>query len=82
MLGTALAARTIPASMKEKIQKLMRGTDSKGRPMHLLRLTFVGSNTTEPVLSAACHKYDLDFNILLSAKSTKSKAKATARLPW
>ncbi len=65
MLGTALAARTIPASMKEKIQKLMRGTDSKGRPMHLLRLTFVGSNTTEPVLSAACHKYDLDFNILL-----------------
>ncbi len=33
--------------------------------MHLLRLTFVGSNTTEPVLSAACHKYDLDFNILL-----------------
>lgn len=65
MLGTALAARTIPAAMKERIQKLMHGTDAKGRPMHLLRLTFVGSNTTEPVLSAACHKYNLDFNILL-----------------
>jgi D-methionine transport system permease protein len=28
-------------------------------------LTFVGSSTTEPVLSRACSKFDLDFNILL-----------------
>ena len=36
-----------------------------GRKNHLIRLTFVGSSTTEPVLSRACSKFDLDFNILL-----------------
>ena len=28
-------------------------------------MTFVDSSTTEPVLSRACSKFDLDFNILL-----------------
>ncbi len=65
MLGTALAARTIPETMKQRIRDVLSEKDAHGRPRHLLRLTFVGSNTTEPVLSAACRKYNLDFNILL-----------------
>ena len=65
MLGTALAARTIPASMVERVKKVLNTPGENGRKNHLIRLTFVGSSTTEPVLSRACSKFDLDFNILL-----------------
>ncbi len=65
MLGTAMKARTVPESMRESVRKLIQEPDSKGHYGHLIRLTFVGSSATEPVLSAACHKYDMDFNILL-----------------
>ncbi len=65
MLGTALAARTIPESMRQKVQTLINEPDSQGRPRHRQRHAFVGSSATEPVLSRAFHKYDLDFNILL-----------------
>lgn len=65
MLGTALAARTIPSSMVERIRSLLKEEHPNGRKLHLIRLTFVGHSTTEPVLSRVCVKYDLDFNILL-----------------
>ena len=65
MLGTALAARTIPASMVERVKKVLNTPGENERKNHLIRLTFVGSSTTEPVLSRACSKFDLDFNILL-----------------
>ena len=65
MLGTALAARMIPASMVERVKKVLNTPGENGRKNHLIRLTFVGSSTTEPVLSRACSKFDLDFNILL-----------------
>lgn len=52
MLGTALAARTIPASMVERVKKVLNTPGENGRKNHLIRLTFVGSSTTEPVLSA------------------------------
>ncbi len=66
MLGTALAARSIPDSMKETVRKLLEDSNTSYHPSHLLRLTFVGSSTTEPVLSAACHKFHIDFNVLLA----------------
>ncbi|MCD8340271.1 MAG: methionine ABC transporter ATP-binding protein [Burkholderiales bacterium] len=65
MLGTAVRARSIPESMRESVRKVIQEPDSKGHHGHLIRLTFVGSSATEPVLSATCHKYNMDFNILL-----------------
>lgn len=65
MLGTAVSARSIPASMIERVRKLLTNPRELNKAMHLLRLTFVGSSTTAPVLSQACHKFELDFNILL-----------------
>ena len=47
------------------VKKVLNTPGENGRKNHLIRLTFVGSSTTEPVLSRACSKFDLDFNILL-----------------
>ena len=65
LLGNALAARSLPDSMKERVKNLLNQPRTDGKKLHLLRLTFVGSNTTDPVLSRACGKFNLDFNILL-----------------
>ena len=65
MLGTALAARTIPASMKERFRSSCAAQTLKEDQCTCCALNLCRINTTEPVLSAACHKYDLDFNILL-----------------
>ena len=46
-------------------EEVLNTPGENGRKNHLIRLTFVGSSTTEPVLSRACSKFDLDFNILL-----------------
>lgn len=64
MLGTALAARTIPASMVERVKKVLNTPGENGRKNHLIRLTFVGSSTTEPVLSPRLLQIRSDFNIL------------------
>lgn len=65
MLGSVLAAREIPAAMRVKIKKIIEEGKTSAKPTHLLRLTFVGSRTTDPVISQVCHQFDLDFNILL-----------------
>ena len=65
LLGNAVAARSLPQNMVDRVKKLLENPTNDGREFHLLRLTFVGSKTTDPVLSKACHTYDMDFNILL-----------------
>lgn len=65
MLGNALAARSLPPAMISRVKTLLATPLPNDRKFHLIRLTFVGSSTTEPVLSRACAKFDLDFNILL-----------------
>lgn len=65
MLGTAVSARSIPPSMIARVKQLLNAPREGEKTIHLLRLTFVGSSTTTPVLSQACHKFELDFNILL-----------------
>jgi D-methionine transport system ATP-binding protein len=65
MLGSVMAAREVPHSMLERVRGLLKNRKPGEPPIHLLRLTFVGSHTTEPVLSAACRLFSLDFNVLL-----------------
>lgn len=65
MLGSALAARSLPQPMIARVKKLLQTERPDGRKLHLMRLTFVGNSTTDPVLSKACSLFNLDFNILL-----------------
>lgn len=65
MLGSALAARSLPQPMIARVKKLLQTERPNGRKLHLMRLTFVGNSTTDPVLSKACSLFNLDFNILL-----------------
>lgn len=65
MLGSALAARSLPQPMVARVKKLLQTDRPDGRKLHLMRLTFVGNSTTDPVLSKACSLFNLDFNILL-----------------
>lgn len=65
MLGSALAARSLPQPMIARVKKLLQTERADDRKLHLMRLTFVGNSTTDPVLSKACSLFNLDFNILL-----------------
>ncbi len=65
LLGSVLAARELPPRIVERLREQLRNRSPQNKPIHLLRLTFVGVHTTDPVISEACRLFNLDFNILL-----------------
>lgn len=60
----SIMAQNLPESAAQRIlaQEKAAGTLETA---HLLHLTFVGSNATNPVISEASREYGLNFNILL-----------------
>lgn len=65
LLSSVLAARDLPEKMRDRVRALVKDKSKSDRPVHLLRLTFIGRHTTDPVISEACRLYNLDFNVLL-----------------
>ena len=58
----SIMAQNLPESAAQRILAQAAGTLETA---HLLHLTFVGSNATNPVISEASREYGLNFNILL-----------------
>ena len=54
----------MPDSIKKTVQTRVQGALKANRVARLLRLTFLGSEVTEPVLSEIARRYQVDFNIL------------------
>lgn len=57
-----VSAKELPRSIIEKVEKARQ---EHGRDLvHLLRLSFLGSDVTEPIISQCSRKFGVDFNIL------------------
>lgn len=58
----SIMGQELPTAFKERMQTMIskRSTQS-----HILRMTFVGSETTSPLISQASREFNVDFNILL-----------------
>lgn len=54
----------MPERILESVRERILTCQDKGRVAKLLRMTFVGSEVTMPVLSEMTRRYDIDFNIL------------------
>lgn len=54
----------MPQRIIDKVKTLITAAEEKGRFAKLLRLTFIGSEVTLPVLSMLTRTYNVDFNIL------------------
>lgn len=54
----------MPERIIESVRERIAASKQRGRVAKLLRLTFVGSEVTMPVLSEMTRRYDVDFNIL------------------
>lgn len=54
----------MPERIIESVRERILRSQENGRVIKLLRLTFVGSEVTMPVLSEMTRRYDVDFNIL------------------
>ena len=63
MIGNIMA-QELPHGMVERLRSQMNESTNP-LPAHILRLTFVGSEVTRPVMSEASRIYGIDFNILL-----------------
>lgn len=63
MIG-AMMAQTIPPSMAERLKKDIATLPSK-EPVHLLRLAFIGSEVSKPVISEASRRFNVNLSILL-----------------
>ncbi len=61
LIGNVMA-RELPHSMIERVRQ---EAGEKSEPVHVLRLSFVGSEVTRPVISEASRMFNIDFNILL-----------------
>ena len=58
-----IMAQELPGSMLERVREQVADLD-KGS-VHILRLSFVGSEVTRPVISEASRMFNIDVNILL-----------------
>ena len=58
-----IMAQDLPASMIERVRGQLAGQDLS--LVHILRLSFVGSEVTRPIVSEASRLFSIDFNILL-----------------
>ena len=58
-----IMAQELPASMLERVREQVAGLDKDS--VHILRLSFVGSEVTRPVISEASRMFNIDVNILL-----------------
>ena len=54
----------MPERIIATVKNLIASAEQKGRYAKLLRLTFIGSEVTLPVLSMLTRTYNVDFNIL------------------
>lgn len=54
----------MPQRIIDNVKTLIAAAEEKGRFAKLLRLTFIGSEVTLPVLSMLTRTYNMDFNIL------------------
>lgn len=63
MIGNIMA-QELPHGMVERLRSQLNESTNP-LPTHILRLTFVGSEVTRPVMSEASRIYGIDFNILL-----------------
>lgn len=63
LIGNVMA-QNIPPAMAARLKATYSEADDK-EPLHILRLSFVGSEVTRPVMSEAARRYNVDFNILL-----------------
>lgn len=63
MVGNIMGQEIAPA-MVERIRAQVKAV-TDGIPNHILRLTFVGSEVTRPIISEASRLFNVDFNILL-----------------
>lgn len=63
MVGNIMGQEIAPA-MVERIRAQVKSV-TDGIPNHILRLTFVGSEVTRPIISEASRLFNVDFNILL-----------------
>ena len=63
MIGNIMA-QELPHGMVERLRTQLNESTNP-LPVHILRLTFVGSEVTRPVMSEASRIYGIDFNILL-----------------
>lgn len=63
MIGNIMA-QELPHGMIERLRTQLNESTNP-LPVHILRLTFVGSEVTRPVMSEASRIYGIDFNILL-----------------
>ena len=58
-----IMAQELPGSMLERVREQVAGLDKDS--VHILRLSFVGSEVTRPVISEASRMFNIDVNILL-----------------
>ena len=58
-----IMAQELPGSMLERVREQVASLDKDS--VHILRLSFVGSEVTRPVISEASRMFNIDVNILL-----------------
>lgn len=58
-----IMAQELPGSMLKRVREQVAGLDKDS--VHILRLSFVGSEVTRPVISEASRMFNIDVNILL-----------------
>ncbi len=63
LIGNVMA-QELPATMIERVRE--QAADFERDSVHILRLSFVGSEVTRPVVTEASRMFDIDFNILLA----------------
>ena len=63
LIGNVMA-QELPQSMIERVRAQVAASAGDATP-HVLRLTFVGSEVTRPIISEASRLFNVDFNILL-----------------
>lgn len=63
MIGNIMA-QDLPSSMIVRVREQVAAM-AQSTTAHVLRLTFVGSEVTRPIISEATRLFGLDFNILL-----------------
>ena len=63
LIGNVMA-QELPNAMIDRVRSQIKALESDD-PSHILRLTFVGSEVTRPIISEASRMFNIDFNILL-----------------
>ncbi|MFU0841885.1 MAG: Methionine import ATP-binding protein MetN 1 [Burkholderia sp.] len=62
LIGNVMA-RDMPPSVVDTVRRAKKEAAS-GSSVHLLRLAFIGSEVTKPVISECSRRFNMDFNIL------------------